>query len=344
LTLDEAIARLLSENHDLRARFSEIPQAWAEILSAGLRANPFVYADSQLVPYGRYTRSRPGGQTQDDINISYPLDTTRKRPARTVVAAQAKRVLETQYQDAARMAIDSLYTAYVDVLAAGLTVRSAWQCVQELDRASAVTRRRAENDEVTRADLNRVRIQQESAQVHLLDTEAQLGKAKRALAAVLSLSEAKADLLELSGSIFNHSAPPPRLDSLIALALENRPDLGRCRLALRSSELDPESSRNIESSMANLEQAIRTEVQLAHREYEITREAVRRIEQQILPRAEQVLKDTWQLYDNGEINTLAHLHALRDSNDTLAMYHDTLVRHRRSVLALNTVVGVRIMP
>src|SRR5439155_9260583 len=92
------------------------------ILNAGLRANPIFYADGQLIPYGRYSRQRPGGQTQYDVNISYPLDLSRKRQNRTMVATAAKRVLEAQYQDAVRLLIDNLYTAYVDVLAARQTL------------------------------------------------------------------------------------------------------------------------------------------------------------------------------------------------------------------------------
>ncbi len=121
LTLDMAIERLLTHSLDLRSKFMEIPQAQADVLSAGLRANPIFYADGQLVPYGQYSRTRPGGQTQYDVNVSYPLDVTRKRVMRTQVASCAKRVLEAQYQDAVRMEIDKLYNAYVDVLAARQT-------------------------------------------------------------------------------------------------------------------------------------------------------------------------------------------------------------------------------
>ena len=57
--------------------------AKADILTAGLRANPILYSDVQCVPYGSFSRARPGGQTQYDVNVSYPLDITRKRQART---------------------------------------------------------------------------------------------------------------------------------------------------------------------------------------------------------------------------------------------------------------------
>ena len=80
------------------------------------------YADTQLVPYGRYSRANPGGQTQYDVNITHPLDVNHKRQARTEVARAAKRTLEAQFQDAIRQQIDNLYTAFVDVAAAELTL------------------------------------------------------------------------------------------------------------------------------------------------------------------------------------------------------------------------------
>ena len=120
-----AIERLIRENLGLRARLFELPQADADILTASLRANPLFYADSQLVPYGSYSRERPGGPVQYDINITYPLDVTHKRKARTLVARRAKRVLEAQYQDAVRVQIDNLYMAYTDVLGVRETIRFA---------------------------------------------------------------------------------------------------------------------------------------------------------------------------------------------------------------------------
>src|SRR4051812_6637655 len=83
LTLDAAIQRLVDENLDLRALAHEIPKARADILTASLRNNPIFYADSQLIPYGSYSRQRSGGPTQYDVNISYPLDVSHKRQART---------------------------------------------------------------------------------------------------------------------------------------------------------------------------------------------------------------------------------------------------------------------
>ncbi len=106
----------------------------ADVLTASLRANPVVYADAQLVPYGRYSRAKSGGPTQYDVNVSHPVDYSGKRLARTEEARATLSVQEALYRDAVRVEIGNLYTAFVDVLAARETVRYARASRVGLDR------------------------------------------------------------------------------------------------------------------------------------------------------------------------------------------------------------------
>ena len=122
LTLDQAIEIYVHQNLDLRSLSLELPQARADVLTASLRANPILYADSQLIPYGSFNRQRPGGPTQYDLNISHPIDFSHKRHGPDGVCRGLLRVTEHQYQDAVRRGINDLYLAYVDVLAARRTV------------------------------------------------------------------------------------------------------------------------------------------------------------------------------------------------------------------------------
>ena len=91
LTLDQAIDLLVRQNLDLRAKYLEIPQMRADVLTASLRANPILYADSQLVPYGSNSVRKPDGPTQYDLNISHPIDYSHKRRARMAYASRALR-------------------------------------------------------------------------------------------------------------------------------------------------------------------------------------------------------------------------------------------------------------
>ena len=103
----------------------------ADIVAAGLRANPFRYGDTQFIPYGGDSSARPLGPTEYDVSIIHPLDVSRKTRSRIEVSRAARNALEAQLQDAARRQIRSLYRACVDLHAARLTAESA---VNEEDR------------------------------------------------------------------------------------------------------------------------------------------------------------------------------------------------------------------
>ena len=400
LTLDQAIERLIKENLDLRGKSYEIPQAQADILNAGLRSNPIFYADGQLIPYGRYTKQRPGGQTQYDVNVSYPLDLSRKRQARTLYASRAKKVIEAQYQDAVRTAIDQLNVAYVNVLAARQTYRYASTAVDGLNKLYKVTKELYDKDQNTRADVYRVQAQLNSAEVGLLDAEEGSRKTKRDLGVLLNIAPDQSETMEVRGTIQDLMPPPPASEELIQMALALRPDVVAFRLGVQTAEANvklqlanrytdvyvlaqpytlqdntpyglkspvswalgvtvplPVYNRNqggiaraklnvvqTQIERASIERQVVTDVQQALKEYEVTRKMVEYIRNQLEPAARQVRDDTRRLYLGGEVNVVVFLNAQRDYQDTVKQYLDTVVRHRRSMLALNTVLGQRIFP
>ena len=118
ITLDMAIDILLHNSLDLAQSRGDISQAEADLITAGLRTNPIAYVDTQGVPYGKYTSNSSGGPNQFDFNIVHPLDLSHKRQARVKSAWLNKRAVEAKYLDVVRLAIDNLYTAYVDALLA----------------------------------------------------------------------------------------------------------------------------------------------------------------------------------------------------------------------------------
>jgi cobalt-zinc-cadmium efflux system outer membrane protein len=400
LTMDQAIDRAIRENLDLRAKFFEIPQAEADVLNASLRANPILYADSQLIPYGQYSRSRPGGQNQYDLNITYPLDVSRKRKARTQYASRAKRVIEALYQDAVRIRIDEVYDAYVDVLAAMQAVVYMEKSVQGLSQLYGVTKSLFEKDQISRAEVNRVEIQLEQARILLIDAKEQVRNRNRTLGTFLNLTPEEAENLKVRGTLKDSAPAPPPVQELIKLALAVRPDVAAFRLGIRSAEANvrlqvanrlsdvyllyqpytfqnnqpfglksptswalgvtvglPVFNRNqggivraklnvsqSQIQLATQERQTITDVQNAYKEYEVTRQMIKEIDERLIPRARQVRDDTLRLFLGGEVNVVAYLNAQRDYNDLVKQSLDTLVRLRRSMLSLNTMVGQRILP
>ncbi|SIN68578.1 outer membrane protein, cobalt-zinc-cadmium efflux system [Singulisphaera sp. GP187] len=400
LTIDMAIERLVGENLDLRAQYHEIPKARADILTASLRANPIFYADSQLIPYGSYTQDRPGGATQYDVNITYPLDVSHKRQARTAVASQAKRVIEAQYQDAVRQQIDHLYTAYVEALGARETLRYAEASTTGLVQLLDKTQKLFKGGEKTRGDVERIRIQYDSARIGQSDAEEALRAAKSRLAPLLRMNPIEAENLELRGTINDLAPLPPPNGDLFQIAMNSRADFVALRLGIRLAEADVKLAHaerfqdiyvlyqpytfqnntpfgtksahswalgvtvpmpiynrnqgNIQRAQTNVSQTktqlaaaelrILTEVRQAEREYHVSRAAVEQIERGLLPGARKVRDEILRRYNQGEAALVDYLLAQRDYNDIVRQYRDTQVRHRRSMFALNTAVGMRILP
>ncbi|HEY2155137.1 MAG TPA: TolC family protein, partial [Isosphaeraceae bacterium] len=243
LTLDAAIERYVRENLDLRAQFMEIPQADADILTASLRSNPVFYADSQLVHYGQYSNARPGGQTQYDVNVSYPLDLTHKRRARTVSAQRAKKTLEAQYQDAVRQGIDNVYTAYVDLLQARGTVRFGEVGVEGLRDVLKSTEALFRKGEQPQTAVNRVDLQLKTAENGLRRDRETYRRAKRALGYLLGMTPQEAEAMEVRGSLRDTFPPPPPVEELQRIALSARPDIYSFRVGISRAEADVKLAR-----------------------------------------------------------------------------------------------------
>ena len=398
LTLDAAIEQMLAANLDLLALKYEIPQADADILTASLRANPLIYLDSQFIPYGSFNNQRPGGPSQYDVNITYPLDLTHKRQARMRVARAAKTVLEAQFQDVIRRQIGNVYRAFIDLQSARLNVLTAQASVKEQERVVAAARRRAAADKAeVDAAAERFSIVLEKAQASLVEARDSLNDAQESLAVLINAPPEQTSLLQPRGTLRDIAPPAPPLEELTRLALESRPDvvaarrgIGRAQAELglqRANRLDdvfvfydpytfqatrpqgstswiaavafpfPIYNRNqgniarahsnihqTQTELAALERRVISEVRIADREYRSSLKAVTQIEKSTLPHARQILERNTREFEAGKITPDDYLGHLDDEAEAARGFRDALIRHRRSMLDLNTAVGVRILP
>jgi cobalt-zinc-cadmium efflux system outer membrane protein len=402
LTLDRSIDVTLERSLDLRSKFYEIPMARADILQANLRSNPVFYQDGQLLQYQGlpFSRARPGGPQQFDTNITYPLDISRKRLARTMVAARAEKVLEAQFQDAVRNRIDDVYGAYVTALGARQTVRYAVRSAEGYGRLVALTRQLFERGQVPEADLNVVENKLRIAQLGLRDAQASYRKARLDLGSLMNLTVQEASTTELRGTIRDLAPPPPPVDELRQIALADRPDIASFRLGLQMAHSAVRLARanaysdifvlfqpytfqdnspyglksatswalgvtvplpiynrnqggierakiNVGQSqlqLADAERQVVIDVEKAVQEYEVSRGLVQELRDQVEPDARRVRDAAFRLWTGGETSLLNYLQAQLDYNDVVKQYLDTAIRHRQSMLSLNTTIGRRIMP
>ncbi|SIO34231.1 outer membrane protein, cobalt-zinc-cadmium efflux system [Singulisphaera sp. GP187] len=400
LTLDVAIETLLRNNLNLIALKFEIPMAQADALTASLRTNPIIYADAQLIPYGRYSNVKPGGPPQYDINITYPIDVTRKRKARTIVAEKATRVTQAQFQDAVRLQIDNLYTAYVDVAAAEETLRYSQAYLDGITRLLKLNQELLKSGQVVKATIDALQSQAEQAQLQVHEATHAVSKTSRTMGRLLNLSRADADSLHVGGALRNLTELAHSGDSLIQIAMTNRPDLIGYRLGVERANSEirlahanrlsdvyllaqpytfqdnrpfgfksphswavgvtvplPVYNRNqgniqrakinatqTQVELAALEREVADEVDESFREFQLSRNALLELERQVIPAARRVRDSAYRRLQGGETSAIEYLDAQKDYNEVVRQYRDTLVRHRRAMLDVNTAVGVRVLP
>ena len=231
LSLDDAIDRLLAANYVLAAKYQDIPKARADILTAGLRNNPFLFVSASNLPYQRYSPQRPGTANYD-LTLIQPFDVSGKHKNAIRLARQAKNVLEAQFQDAVRLEIDKLYTAFADVLEARQAVRAARAGVSGSEELVQLTRDLVRQGLRPQPELTTAMIRQANAQDALQRTQAALLKARQNLAVLLALPLEQADALAIRGSLRGASPSLPCPEELVQLALQIRPDLLAYRLGI----------------------------------------------------------------------------------------------------------------
>lgn len=237
LTLEQAIDRLMRYNPDLRAKAYEIPQARADVITAGLRGNPFYFLTASNYGYAPYSPNRPGGNNYS-ATVIQPFDVNRKRDARSAAARAALSVLEAQYQNAVRLAIDDLYIAFVDVIVARETLRYAQASLagarQMLEKAEVQYRVGA----IIEPDYLSILNQHDAAEIGLEQAKTQLLQARQSLAVLVALPPDAAQRLEIRGLIRDTAPPPPPRDELVQMALSVRPDLTAFRLGIARARAD----------------------------------------------------------------------------------------------------------
>ncbi len=235
LPLSAAIERLVAVNADLAAKFQDIPKARADILTAGLRSNPFLFVSVSNIPYGHFSEQRPAS-TSYDITVIQPLDVNGKRRFRIQAAREAKDVLEAQYQDAVRQEIDKLNAAFIDVLEARQAVAALRTGLARLNALAQTIRQRG--DKGPQLETSSLALERANAEAALQRAEATLLQARRELALLLGLPAEQAEWLDVKGSLHDRALPPPCPEELVRLALQSRPDLTAYRLGLNRAQAD----------------------------------------------------------------------------------------------------------
>ena len=99
-----------------------------------------------------------------------------------------------------------------------------------------------------------------------------------------------------------------------------------------------------QTQLSDAERQLLIDVEKAVQEYEVSRLLAKELYDRVIPEAKQVRDAALRMWTGGETSMLIFLQAQIDFNQVAKQYLDTAIRHRQSMLSLNTTVGQRIMP
>lgn len=227
LTADEAVQVALLNNPKIRAAFSRIGMARADVVQAGLLTNPSV-GISLRFPDG-------GGLADLEFTLAQNIADLWMIPARTRATQRDlhRTILETA-REAASLANDAK-VAYFNAVAAQRALEIARENLSLVEKLEQISRARLEAGNVGSLDVNLVRGLVLKVQVEERNARLSVATAKRTLATLLGFDGPAEELL-LVDALPQPLATAIDPSRMLEIAQESRLDLRAARDAMSAAE------------------------------------------------------------------------------------------------------------
>lgn len=235
LTMFQAVISATQDNPQLRALSFESAAAAGDITTAGLRPNPSLTLNGDVLPSDGVSPK----DKQYGASLAFPFELGGKRQARLDAATAARDVTLLRYDDAVRQTVFAVKNAYVDLTAAFIKTGVMHHSLDLLDSLVALDRSRVQGQDIAEVDLTRSEVEREKFSLDVVAAEGSYRAAtasllglmgRRGIAATAQVIPDTLALMKVSG-LFDR--PIPSLDSLVAIASVQRSDI---RVLRRSEE------------------------------------------------------------------------------------------------------------
>jgi outer membrane protein, heavy metal efflux system len=246
LTMDDAVRVALERNRDVIAARLEIEAAQLDVVAARIYPNPVAsYSLGNLV---LGTGNSQGGQVSPGfisepvhaIGVSEVIDIWAKRSARASAAERGVEQRRLQVEDALREIIYAVRSAFAEVAREQLERQLAHDIADRYGETVRLSQARFHAGDISEAELRRVELEGLRYTNAVVDADLQMDLARERLARLLGLRG-----VDLPGRIAE--IPDGRrayaIASLIALALERRPDVRAAAAAHNTASAQLDAAR-----------------------------------------------------------------------------------------------------
>jgi outer membrane protein, heavy metal efflux system len=237
ITLDQAIDLALTHNHSLQATRTLILQNQAQEITADLRPNPTLVADSQFVPIFNpqyFSADNLDQVHQFDIGIGYLFERGHKRPRRLQAARDQTDVTRAQVADAERALTFNVGQQYVSVLLAESTLQFALQDLQSFQQTVDISEAQLKAGYIGEGDYLKIKLQ-------LLQFQTDVSSARLArVQALISLRELLGyNAVPANYDVIGDLAYQPlkgTMEDLQLKALDLRPDFRAAKFGITAAQ------------------------------------------------------------------------------------------------------------
>jgi len=162
INLDHAIDLALAHNHALQATRTTILQNQAQEITANLRPNPTLGADTQFVPFFSpqdFSGDNLNNVQQFDIGIGYLFERGHKRQRRLQAARDQTAMTRAQVTDAERTLAFNVGQQFISVLLAESTLQFALQDLQGFQQAVDISEAQLKAGYIGEGDYLKIKLQ-----------------------------------------------------------------------------------------------------------------------------------------------------------------------------------------
>ena len=237
ISLDQAIDLALAHNHAIKASRTLILQNQAQEITANLRPNPTLGADTQFIPFfsPQYFSGDNLNETQQfDIGIGYLFERGHKRQRRLQAARDQTAVTRAQVGDAERTLAFNVGQQFVSVLLAESTLRFALEDLKGFQQTVDISEAQLKAGYIGDGDYLKIKLQLLQFQTDVSSARLAKVQALVGLREFLGYNAVPADY-----DVIGDLAYEPfkgTLEDLQAKALRERPDFRAAELGMTAAK------------------------------------------------------------------------------------------------------------
>jgi len=236
ITLDQAIDLALAHNHSIKATRTLILQNEAQEITANLRPNPTLGADTQFIPFFSpqdFSGDNLNNTQQFDIGIGYLFERGRKRQHRLQAARDQTAVTRAQVADAERTLAFNVGQQFVTVLLAESTLEFALRDLKDFQQTVDIGESQFRAGYIGEGDYLKIKLQLLQFQTDVSSARLAKVQALTGLRELLGYDAVPADF-EVAGDLA-YQPLKAGVEDLQAQALRERPDFRAADLGITAA-------------------------------------------------------------------------------------------------------------